>query len=370
MPIVLLILKKLLSQGVLARLTLKFLIVLVWVFASSIHNSQACDGCAYYEYNSMQNKSFFGVFYRLRQFNGYSQAGIDPQWRWTASEYRNARISHEIANTDTKVWSPSSKDFMRLESWDFRFNHQLHIPHEWLTGNDPRQELFLNVSAQWGYSRNAYYLGHVQHFSLLSPPVLRDSIITTSGMQDIRTAIAAIYTLQRDYWKHTFSAGTLLRLPVGLASARDGNQQLIHPELQPGTGAWDVMPRIAYQAIYDDWGLDVSTIYRFAGTNGNGYKFGDGLNLQADVYYMWGLGQEWRLVPRLGVYHETENQHTQNRELVNGTGGRATFGTAQLDVMFRTTALMVQYQQPIQNRLNGNQLLNAGRLNVGLVYSW
>lgn len=331
---------------------------------------QACDACSYYEYNTLQNKSFLGVFYRLRHFNGYSGNGMDPSWRWTADQYRNGRLSHEIENSDTRVWTPSRRDFMQLESWDLRYNQSVSLPAKWFGGSEEAEDITLNLTAQWGYSRNMYYLGTVAHYNLLSPMVVRDSTLSTRGVQDLRLGAAYVKSFFTAELKHTVNAGVLLRVPLGSYQVREASGALIHPELQTGTGAWDIMPRGTYQLVYDDWGFEASGLLRFAGTNSLEYKFGNGYNVSTDVFYMWGLGDNWRIVPRMGLYSEQENYHTQYQEAVAGTGGRASFGTLQADVMYKTSALSIQFQQPVMNRLNGNQLLNAGRLNVGLVIGW
>lgn len=330
----------------------------------------ACDACSFYEYNTLQNRSYFAAFYRLRQFNGYAN-GSNPVWRWTPADYRNARISHEVANTANTIWTPSPKDYMRLESIDLRFNHAFDVNLPWTGGADgQKKSLTLNVTAQTGFSRNAYYLADIIKYTGLAPNVYHDSLVQTTGLQDLRLGLSVVHTWFAGDFKQTLNAGILMRVPIANFNANEPNGRLIHPELQAGTGAFDFMPRATYQIIYSDLGLEVSALYRMATTNRNAYRFGKSSNLQADVFYAIPVTEVIKVVPRLGYYYEQEDQHRLDGEAVAGTGGRAGFANLQLDLMYRSWALTTQFQQPVQNKLNGNQLLNAGRLNVGMVYSW
>jgi len=329
----------------------------------------ACDACSFYEYNTLQNRSYFALFYRLRHFNGY-QNGPSPTWHWTPADYRNAKISHEIANTNNTIWTPSKRDFMRLESYDLRFNHAFTVALPWKKKDGEKKEITFNATAQSGWNRNAFYLADIAKYTGITPTSHQDSLLETSGFQDLRLGLSIVETRYTGMFKHTFNLGAIVRLPIGKYNQLEPNGRLIHPELQVGTGAIDIMPRLTYQVVYDNHGLEMASNYRFAGTNSNKYKFGNSINIQADYFFAINLTDEFKIIPRAGYYYENEQQHTSAGELVAGTGGQAVFASCQFDVMYKSWALSLQFQQPTSNALIGNQLQNAGRFNTGLVYGW
>lgn len=332
----------------------------------------ACDPCSFYQYNTLQQKSYLGFFYRLRQFNGYD-GQFKPSWRWQPSDYRNARIAHEVENAPNVFWTPSKRDFMRLESYELRFNQSWNsniFSNKESTDEDEVMPLVLNLTAQIGWGRSSYYLADILKYDGINPNKQQDSLVQTAGLQDARLGFTAYYSLFSGDVKHNVGLGALVRLPLGAYTTLEPNGRLIHPELQQGTGAFDLMPRLNYMVIYESLGADLNAIYRFSGTNSNGYQFGPGYNLQADLFYTAKLTPSFKIIPRTGIYHEFERIHRLNGEEVNGTGGQATFGNLQLDLMYKESALTLQYQHPFSSQLNGRQLLNAGRLNIGVVFAW
>lgn len=342
--------------------TISVLVVLLTIVVTGY----ACDPCSFYQYNTLQQKSYVAFFYRLRQFNGYD-GQFAPAWRWQPADYRNARISHEVADGPNVFWTPSKRDFMRLESYELRYNHSWDIK---LSDSEDNSPLVLNLTGQLGWGRSSYYLADIVKYDGMRPNQKQDSLVQTLGIQDPRLGLSAYYSLYTGDLKHNIGLGFLIRLPLGAFNVLEPNGRLIHPELQQGTGALDLMPRLNYMLIYESVGADFNGIYRFSGTNSNGYQFGPGYNLQADFFYTAKISPSFKIVPRAGVYHEFERVHFQDRLAVNGTGGQATFGNIQLDLMYRETALTLQYQHPFSSQLNGRQLLNAGRLNLGLVVAW
>ncbi|MBS1493306.1 MAG: hypothetical protein JST55_07345 [Bacteroidetes bacterium] len=149
------------------------------------------------------------------------------------------------------------------------------------------------------------------------------------------------------------------------------NKQLVYgvtePHFQPGTGAFDFLVSGTYFGKYKDFGFNADASYSMATTNKNEYRFANRLNMAAAIFYQIPVG-ETGVLPHTGVYYESAGMDKQGDLEVDDSGGNVLFLTGGLDIYFSSFAFNLDYQYPLNNKLNGDQTENKFRVITGLSY--
>jgi hypothetical protein len=99
------------------------------------------------------------------------------------------------------------------------------------------------------------------------------------------------------------------------------------------------------------------------------HRFGNRFSSTNFVFYTIG-DYLWKLIPKVGLHYENIQKDYLNGEELEDLGGSSLFLTAGIDVKFKDFTLLTDFRSPIYQNLNGEQLLNVGRLNMGLLYSF
>ncbi len=306
--------------------------------------SRACDTCNLYEYTSLNNRSFLGMFLRYRVFNGYSHRADAHRFRWYPS---NARLSHEpedygmyVDKTAYDYETYLSYELRGNFTWKEKVNFQFILPHE----------------------TNTVYYRRALNF----PQPEGDTTFLVQGWGDL--TLAADYLWQRQTGKvtHLFRPGIGVRLPIGAYQKAGTDGRVYDPILQPGTSAFAAIFRFNYLCTYRNSGLMTFVNYQVSTLGKNTYQFANSLNAGADVFQQFFLG-DVALVPRLGGYFEQADRDRFEGETQQLTGGRSIFGNVGLDINFQKWTLQTTFQQPLAQRLHGNQIGNAGRWMVGVI---
>ena len=152
----------------------------------------------------------------------------------------------------------------------------------------------------------------------------------------------------------------------------------VDPHFQPGTGSFDFLLSTTYLARYKGkLGLSTDVIYTINTTNSNDYRFANKFNLTSTLFYLIEAGKqtrmggkEWNFLPHAGMYLENAGYDTQNGVDVDGTGGTTVFLTGGMDVYYNQFTINFTYQQPVSDKLNGDQPENQRRFFIGAGYSF
>ncbi len=316
-----------------------FLMVSITFFEAN-----ACDVCNIFEYNTIQQKSFIGVFYRYRMFNGYQQLGHSGNLfiprKATMHEPEDAGFFAE----------KNDRDYETYQTLELRINHTIKNK--------------INLMAILPFRRNVAYYANV-----IEPPrPQHDSTFTSKGLGDLVLAGDYMFRLESKNGNHVFRPGLAVNLPTGQYNKETGNGELHDPILQPGSSAWAIIFRFNYQYfnMVNKYGFTASTNFMKSGLGENGYQFANSFNAQAALFYQKSLGN-WNLVPRLGAYFETAGNNVWNSNIQNLTGGDTLFGDIGLDINKNAVTFQAIYQAKLYENLTGNQIGNAGRLNFGVI---
>ncbi|MGI9533294.1 hypothetical protein [Lutimonas sp.] len=174
---------------------------------------------------------------------------------------------------------------------------------------------------------------------------------------------------------NTLRLGAGPKIPFGATDKRNDNGILLNPDLQPGSGAWDLILWSTYLQSFDfrpSGTFAGSLIYRHTGTNNNyfnnttTYRFGS--EFQAFLNYTDQFVISKTLIdPGLGVkYRQAGNDEIAGAPLEN-TGGKWVNLVPSLNIHLSKKLLLISKAElPVYNYVEGTQLTPTYRITAGL----
>ncbi len=167
---------------------------------------------------------------------------------------------------------------------------------------------------------------------------------------------------------HRVMLGAGAKAPLGRNNLTYRDAVVAH-DLQPGTRAWDALFSAEYSVRRGRNGASIITIGRANGHDGDGYRMGHGLSTTVEAFRRYELGQEWKLLPALGLYHELTGKDAHHDEPVAGTGSSTFYTHAGVRVWWRSWALLGTFQYAFARQLGELMVPNRERVIVGLTYN-
>ena len=146
--------------------------------------------------------------------------------------------------------------------------------------------------------------------------------------------------------KQQLKIGAGLKTPTGRFTAF-ANENALNPNFQLGSGSWDLLFSLSYNAQMKDVGWNADFIYRLNGSNANDYRFGNRWNGSLNFFYSKNL-PKIEIIPAVGLFFEQAAWDVQEQYYKTYTGGHAWFGTFSMETYFRGFNLGINYLQPIQ----------------------
>ncbi|MCC5921670.1 MAG: hypothetical protein LAT68_14790 [Cyclobacteriaceae bacterium] len=327
----------------------------------------ACDVCNIFEYSTVQNRSFAGFFYRYRVFNGYdamnksgsffprSQSmdagfGSGSYESQGGFDFGLGDFMHEPEGDNFFV-EKTDRDYETYQSFEFRA--QFSVADSW------------NVILSLPYEWNRVHYDRVVDF----PNPINDTTMNIAGWGDALVIVDRMIRKDReDGGFHIFRPGIGVQLPTGAyRETAFGAEMPYHPIVQPGSASWGLMTRLGYQFFDKYNGINFFVNRMDFNAGANDYRHGRVYNAFAEYYRQFTLGVETYLIPKIGGYVETAQKDVWEGEKDLLTGGTSAFATIGLDFGFYRYNFFSQFQLPVWEQLNGNQIANAGRLNMGVM---
>lgn len=253
---------------------------------------------------------------------------------------------------------------MRARMDDELMDHHGHGHGHGMAGADPRHGMDQHDHEDHGGSHHTHAHG-------------------SSGLAD--TELGALYKVF-DRRRQRLHLNASVSVPTGSVTADDPTMVEEHRRLpypmQLGSGTWDLLPGVTYLGQSDrlGWGAQMVGTFRL-GTNSEGYRLGHGVRGTT-----WGLlrGHDW-VAPavRAEVEHRGDVSGTDPRldpEVSPGANPAAQGGTrlrafAGLNFIVPRGALeghrlAVEWGGPVLESLNGPQMAEDWRLDVGWEYAF
>lgn len=316
-------------------------------------NAFACDVCNVYEYANRTNKSYVGVFYRNRIFNGYAVMGQKHEYFINSQSSKSARTAHEPEGYGLMV-DRSKFDYERYQTIELRANYVFR--------------------KKWNLTIFAPYVINEIHYQRVyqSPQPIKDTTMRISGLGDMIIGGEYVMRKEGDLFKHYVKPGLAVKLPTAPYAQQIQENIMLPQELQRGSGSWDIILRGNYTITFkNNLGLENSASYKFTTASPKGYKFGNRVNFMTNLFYVFTPKQGIvRFIPKVGIYYEQAQSDKQSRTEIAGTGGYSAFYNGGIDINIKMITFQFLYQKIMNEKLHGNVVGNAGRLQIGALYNF
>lgn len=166
--------------------------------------------------------------------------------------------------------------------------------------------------------------------------------------------------------KHNFQGGIGIKMPTGQFQMKH-HEELLNPNLQPGTGSWDILFNLAYTLRYKKWGMNTEVVYRLNTPNPEKYKFGDKVTLSAKGFYL----KEWNkfsLLPSSGLVYEYTFSNLDKNARVDYTGGNVFSIHAGIDLYWKRFSLGLSTQIPVWQNLSEGYVYQYPKANAQFLF--
>ena len=317
------------------------------------------------EYSSIENRGYFGVFYNYRYYNGFSYLRHTPDF--SLSQVGRAK-KHNVLEDDN-IYVDTDKDYEAFQTIDLRFNY--------------------NLKNKWNFMVSLPFHYNTTHYDEVYPKSIGsvfDSTATVSGIGDLLIGALKVTIIETDTWKHQFKYGVALGLPTGNSEIRSSpNVSPTDPALLPGKGAVDGIIRFNYLGTLNEtFGFQGQLLYahlfksthetdfvnpnNIVGPSTFDYRFGNRFSSEINALYIFKIGRS-NLIPRIGYQFNYAKYDLLNSRKVENTGG--TVGLLNIGIDFKIGKILWRntYNMPIHQNVSGEQILLAGKLSTGIVFS-
>ncbi len=174
---------------------------------------------------------------------------------------------------------------------------------------------------------------------------------------------------------NTLRLGAGPKIPLGVSDKKNDNGILYNPDLQPGSGAWDLILWSTYLQSYDfrpSGTFSGSLIYRHTGTNNNyfnnttTYRFGS--EFQAFLNYADQFVISKALIdPGIGFKYRQASEDEIGGASLENTGGKWVNLVPSLNIHLSKNLLLISKAEiPLYSYVEGTQLTPTYRITAGL----
>ncbi len=327
----------------------KYIFLFIIVNCSVINTLKACDGCNFFDYSTINNRSNIALVYSYRYFSGYDNMNTNAKMNYGSNTLPFGKVFHEPEENGMLV-DKSGYDYESYATIQIRGTY--NINSDW------------QISFILPFVKNEIYYRNVYETSVIRP--VHDSTITLSGFSDPILLIDRLLIRESKGIRHTLKPGIGVKLPLGSTNDAD----LYDAVLLPGSGSTDLIFRMNYQFLYNSIGFNILPNYRLNGKGVKDYKAGNAVNLTFEPFYILEISTSLKIVPHGGLYFESRSNDFDDGREVQLSGGSNTFLQCGIDFKIKSFSFTNAYQKPIVQNLNGNQIQNVGRWNLAFLYNF
>lgn len=183
----------------------------------------------------------------------------------------------------------------------------------------------------------------------------------------LRYQLANTRDVKEHRFVHRLLLGAGVKMPLGRNDLRVDNE-LVSPDVQLGTGAWDGMLSLEYSVRHGRTAGGVSTLARINGANEAGYQLGHGVSTTAEVFHRFG-NDTLSFAPALGAYAEWMALDHVQGVADHGTGGTTVFSHAGVRAWWKRFSFSAYYQHALLNNEGEFITPTRQRIVVGVTYN-
>ncbi len=307
------------------------------------YTSKACDICGnYMGITPYDNKNSISFIHRYRIFNGY-QNYQKQSYFFPTSAYK---INHGDEHTDSVLMQThnySSKDYESYKVFELRFKYFISKRIEINTFIP----LLNNKSQMNGEKNNNTNFGDVSINGTYH-------LITPKADKKLR---------------HKLILGMGLKLATGVYFVHDNYSKRLPFLMQPGTGSWDGMVYVNYIMMSKKIGINVNTSLKINSQNRYHERMGNSNNSIVSVFYKLKCNN-LTIYPSVIANYEFSKGLYIKKELQKNTQVNSLLVGPGLDIYYKSFSLNTSWQFTAFEKIATGNLKSAGRLVVGINYSF
>ena len=192
---------------------------------------------------------------------------------------------------------------------------------------------------------------------------------TSSGVGDI-SLLANIVAVNKDdgQWQHQLLMGGGIKLPTGRYMGITEMDKLGLPNLQPGTGSWDLMTNANYTLKNGVYGVNADVTYAITTANSSSYKYGNKLGASAVLFRSVPVGKV-EIMPQAGVRYEYalhDYDNYKRKWLNEQSGGYMTFATVGIQGQHKKIGARLNCHIPFSQHYSSGYVVARQRLDAVL----
>lgn len=252
----------------------------------------------------------------------------------------------------------------------YQYSHAVSM-HPGLDGFNLGSEEFFRTYEAWGryvVSRRIHLFAFVpvNQFSQME----NEKEVTTKGLGDI--SVMANYILLNTgdsstmKWRHALQIGGGIKLPTGKSTILSEGL-LLHQNIQPGTGSFDIPVSLVYTLRYQQLGLNTELGYRFNTGNNIGFRYGNRFQTSCRLFY-WQKAGKISFLPQAGLTFEKADVDYKNNEVLEYTGGSSLMANVGIDIYYNRFSLGAGFQKPVYQHMGDGNIQSKSRFNTQLIY--
>ena len=193
----------------------------------------------------------------------------------------------------------------------------------------------------------------------------------SSGIGDVSLLVNRIFIKKEGkQLSHLLIGGMGMKLPTGAHTGISELDKQGLPNMQPGTGSWDVITNANYTVHFKQVGINVDGAYTFTTPNRDNYKYGNRLNTGVMGFYSIPL-KDWSLLPQVGIRYEYTLHDYDNyaRHWLNEqSGGYLCCAAAGLQAYYKSIGVRLTYQLPLSQHYASGYVTANHKLETGIFF--
>lgn len=295
------------------------------------------------------NHSGLAVIYRYKSYNGYGNTMQHPQLFPTRSyqsttlgSSANFGLKHGITNDSSASRNPN--DYEKYNSIELRGKFFVHRRLE-LNLIVP---LVMNYSLQEGENTQAAGLG---------------DLIVYAGFH-------AVSRSMEEKLQQRLILGAGVKFATGKYDRKSEDGDRIDYLMQTGTGSTDYLFILNYILAYKKIGMNVNSSFKLNGDNFYTEKIGNSSTSYLNLFYKFRQEKDLKLFPSIQAYYEySDGLSIAGHQQPSTTMSLATAGVG-VDVYYKQFGLNTSFQLPIYEEKFESNMVNAGRIMVGINFNF
>ena len=307
-------------------------------------NSVACDICgSYMGITPYDNKNSISFLHRYRVFNGYRSYQTHSQF-FPKAAYRTLHGGDEASDSLQNInRNHSSRDFESYKIFELRLKYFILKRLE--------LNIFIPILNNKSKSDNDY--------------------ISNTGFGDIslNSGFHLVIPKADVRIRHKLIIGAGIKLPTGNFYAHDSNSNRLPFEMQAGTGSTDGFAYINYVCMTKKMGVNLNFNYKANGKNIFQEKLCNSHNEFVSVFYKLQY-KNGLFYPSVQANYEFTNGLSVKRTLQNNTEVNSLLLGPGIDFYYKKFSVNTSWQFTVAEKINDGNLKSAGRISVGINYSF